>query len=186
MKKLKFLIRKPAINMMVALSALFVSICALIVSVQEIRIMRTQQRASMYSFLTIKRIYNSEGFGYVLKNSGNGLAQINTYQVSYDGNHFQNWQDLVNSFMPEGEQVNYNSMRSNSISEQMITDGESVDLFFIAWNNLTQNLLPELESIDIEICYSSLLGESWVINNSQMRSSIKSECFINTEKQFIN
>ncbi len=72
------------INSVVAFSAVFMSACALYISVQEVRIMRIQQKASMFPYLTVSRIYNSEGFGIRIKNSGNGLARIDSYQVFND------------------------------------------------------------------------------------------------------
>lgn len=67
MKKVISIIKKINTNLLVASSAVFISFCALFISVQEIKIMRSQQKASMYPYLTLGWTYNSEGFGVELK-----------------------------------------------------------------------------------------------------------------------
>ena len=78
MKTLITLVKKINTNLLVASSAVFISLCALFISVQEMKIMREQQKATMYPYLTLGWVYNSDGFGVELKNSGNGLAKINS------------------------------------------------------------------------------------------------------------
>lgn len=55
--------------MMVTFAALVINLCALFVSVQEVRIMRKQQKVSMLPYLSVSRSCTGEGFGYFLKNS---------------------------------------------------------------------------------------------------------------------
>ena len=69
--------KKINTNLFVAGTALIVSVCALFLSVQEIRIMRIQQKANMYPYITVGWTFSGQGFGVELKNSGNGLAKIN-------------------------------------------------------------------------------------------------------------
>ncbi|MEL6970788.1 MAG: hypothetical protein AAFO02_11515, partial [Bacteroidota bacterium] len=45
-------------NFIIAASAVVISLCALLVSLQEVRIMRQQQKATMFPFVTASRAYN--------------------------------------------------------------------------------------------------------------------------------
>jgi len=65
--------------------------------------MRTQQKASIYPYLTIGSSYTSKGFGIELKNSGNGLAKINSYQIYNDSIYFKDWFDVLQTLAPDAK-----------------------------------------------------------------------------------
>jgi len=69
----------------------------------RIHIMRTQQKASIYPYLTIGSSYTSKGFGIELKNSGNGLAKINSYQIYNDSIYFKDWFDVLQTLAPDAK-----------------------------------------------------------------------------------
>ena len=83
-------------TLLIAISAVFISVCALFVSIQEVRIMRTQQKVSLYPYLTVGNFFNSQGFGIYINNSGTGLAKINSYQIFDGKKYFKNWQEVIN------------------------------------------------------------------------------------------
>ncbi|WP_299676538.1 hypothetical protein [uncultured Dokdonia sp.] len=70
-------LKKGNTNLIVAGAALFISLCALMIYIQEVHIMRAQQKATMYPYLILGSVYNEKGFGFQIKNSGNRLAKIN-------------------------------------------------------------------------------------------------------------
>lgn len=166
MKKITSYFKKLNTNSLVAFSAVFISLCALLISIQEIRIMREQQKATMYPYLTIGYKYNREGFGVELKNSGNGLAKINSYKVFNDSIYFNNWLEVLKTYSPNSKSIGYNNITtSGNIRNLMISPNETKELIFIKWNEETRALQPLLESIKITIDYESLLGEHWIIDN---------------------
>lgn len=63
--------------MIVALSAVLIGICALVVSVVQVRIMREEQHASVWPRLVLAQSY-SQGrrFGVVVSNPGIGPAVV--------------------------------------------------------------------------------------------------------------
>ena len=69
-------------NLIVALAAVVISVCALYISVQEVRIMRMQQRISLYPYVKVSQSYGAEGFSITARNSGSGLAKINFFELS--------------------------------------------------------------------------------------------------------
>ncbi|MDT7831485.1 hypothetical protein RQM59_03780 [Flavobacteriaceae bacterium S356] len=154
------------INGLVAGSALFISACALFLSIQEVRIMRTQQKASMYPYLTYNWTYTGEGFGIELKNSGNGLAKITSYKVFNDSIYFRDWIDVLKHYMPEAKTIGYATIStSGNIRDQMISPGETKQLIFIKWNEESRVLETKTRNLKISICYSSLLDEHWAIQH---------------------
>ncbi len=184
MKKIIAKIKSLNTNLLVAGSALFISACALFLSLQEVRIMRTQQKASMYPYLTIGGTYNNEGFGIELKNSGNGLAKINSYKIFNDSIYFKDWFDILKTYMPESTIINYSNVStSGNIRNQMIAPGETKQLIFIEWNRDSRILEPKLENLKITICYESLLGENWFINDG-IPTQINNDCKILVAEEF--
>lgn len=159
-------LKKIETNLLVAGSALFISACALFLSVQEVRIMRTQQKASMYPYLTYNWSYTGEGFGIELKNSGNGLAKITSYKVYNDSIYFRDWIDVLHHYMPEAKTIGYASIStSGNIRDQMISPGETKQLIFIKWNEESRVLETKTRDLKISVCYSSLLDEHWAIHD---------------------
>lgn len=159
-------VRVGNINLLVAGCALFISACALFLSIQEVRIMRTQQKATMYPYVTCSWTYTGKGFGIELKNSGNGLAKITSYKVSNDSIYFRDWIDVLAHYMPEAKTIGYGSISTvGNIRDQMISPGETKQLIFIEWNEESRILETRTRDIKISIGYSSLLDEHWTIQN---------------------
>lgn len=185
-KRIQLLFRKvkfPSLNTIVASNALLLSACALYISIQEVRIMRTQQKATMFPYLTITKTYNSDGYGIIIKNSGNGLAKINSYQVYTDSIHFKDWFDVLQTLSPESK-INYSMINTvGSIQNEMITPEEKLNLIFLRWTDETRLFEEFLDMLKIRICYSSLLEEHWVVTDNNT-STLINRCAVEMEKEF--
>lgn len=170
-------------NLFVGACALFISTCALFISTQEIRIMRVQQKASMYPYLSISKIYNANGFGFTLKNSGNGLAKINSYQVFNDSVFFRSWFDVIKTNIPNSK-IDYSMVKTaGNIKDEMLTPNEKVNLIFFKWSPETRAFEKHFNNLKIKICYSSLLNENWIVSNNKSRSQVDN-CKLEIEKEF--
>jgi len=170
-------------NLVVAGCALFVSACALYISTQEVRIMRDQQKATMYPYLSISKTYNSNGFGIAVTNSGNGLAKVNSYQLFKEGIFFRDWFDVVMTSIP-GSKIDYTMVKtSGNIKDEMITPNESVNLIFFQWSPETRAFQKHFEDLQVKICYSSLLDDSWIVTTMEA-STTTEECVIQVEREF--
>lgn len=177
-------LKKANTNMIVAGCAVLISACALAISIQEVRIMRVQQKASMYPYVTIDRVYNSEGYGFRIRNTGNGLAKINTYQIYNDSLYFKEWMDVAKTLAPEISELNYGMIKTaGNVRNQMIPPGETVNLLFLNWTPETRKLERSLSTVDIRLCYSSLLGEHWMVEDG-IPSEIKNPCKPDSAKDF--
>lgn len=176
-------IKKWNTNLVVAGCALFVSVCALFISTQEVRIMRTQQKATMYPYVTIGWTYNGQGFGIEIKNSGNGLAMVHSYKVYNDSIYFKEWFDVINTVAPETVNIDYSMIStSGNIRNQMISPGETKTLIFLKWTPETRVLEKKVRDIKINVCYASLLEEYWIIENgTPLRINTKCEIVPNQE-----
>lgn len=176
--------KKLNMNLIIASTAVVISLCALVVSIQEVRLMRSQQKVSLFPYLTISEFYNSEGFGIRVKNSGTGLAKINSFQVFNDQQYFDNWLEVADAYSLEGDTINYGIMQSNGIKDEIITPNEKVVLVYVDWTKATQNLPTRLNNLNIKICYSSLLDDFWLITKDNVRTELDAPCIKEEEKEF--
>ncbi|TMM57204.1 hypothetical protein FEE95_11995 [Maribacter algarum] len=177
-------IKSANINIIVAFTALLTSVCALYISIQEVHIMRTQQKALMFPYLTLGKIYNSDGFGIRLKNSGNGLAKINSYKIHNDSMYFKDWEQVVQILAPEAKNINYSIIKtSGGIQDEIITPDEDLNLIFLQWTDETRKLEKTIKSLKIEICYSSLLDDYWTVQGKVPVESSK-KCRVDLEMEF--
>ena len=172
-------------NRLLAISALFVSICALFVSIQHVKLISTQQKALMYPYLSIERGYNGEGFGLYLKNNGNGLARIHDYRVFNDSTYFKNWFELFEFYAPDSIKIGYDIIRTDGgMINRVVSPGEECRLIFLIWNENTRLLEKKMRDIQVEICYSSLIDDHWSISLGDAPSEINKPCIQSTEKAF--
>ena len=148
--------------------------------------MRNQQKVSVYPYLTLGPFFNGNGFGIYVRNSGMGLAKINSYQVFNDDKYFKNWQEVMDFYAPEGHGINYNVMSSNSIKDEMIIPKERVDIIRLPWNDETRKLAEKFANLKVKICYSSLLEDHWMIELQGKAEAIENPCEVNEQKEFLN
>ncbi|MEL6863297.1 MAG: hypothetical protein AAFP19_02710 [Bacteroidota bacterium] len=176
--------KKLNMNLIIASTAVVISLCALVVSIQEVRLMRSQQKVSLFPYLTISEFYNSEGFGIRIKNNGTGLAKINSFQVFNDQQYFDTWLQVADAYSLEEDTINYGIMQSNGIKDEIITPNEKVVLVYLDWTKATRDLPSRLTDLNIKICYSSLLNDYWLITNDETRMELDAPCKVDEEKEF--
>ena len=171
-------------NQIVAVSALLISSCALLVSIVEMRTMKVQQKAMVYPHLDFGERYNSNGFSIIAKNTGTGLAIINSVEVFDGDRNFNNWLDIIDHYMPPDHGIDYDVMGSTQINGKVIPAGEEVRVFFIPWSDKSRALVNRLINLDYRICYCSLLEDCWEITKDKQFPASIGKCEFNTEVSF--
>ncbi len=170
-------------NLVIAVTALIISGCALLLSLQEIRIMRVQQEATMYPHLMLGNSYNSTGYGWKLKNGGNGIARIRSFKISQNSVFFKDWQDVISSVSGGKFSLDYNIMSTGKVREVLLAAGEEINIFSVRWTELSRELEPLTTSLNIEICYESLLGDTWLLKD-EIVNEIEEGCDIVKSQEF--
>ncbi len=172
--------------MLIALSAVVISVCALVVSIYEVRIMRSEQRLSAFPYLSISKFYSGKGFGLRVKNSGTGLALIKSYKIRAGDNYFQSWQEVIDHYAPEGHSINYGIMSTNGLQDEVLTPNEEVILFEVQWTEESRALSQEVDDLEIRVCYASLLEDYWVVKSDKGRIQLSGPCKPNLKEEFMN
>ena len=172
--------QKP--EMIIGLSALMVSLVAVVVSVYSAYIDRAYARASVWPRLTLsKSDYYKDGlpiYEYRIENAGTGPAVIKYAYVSADGTYFSRWSQVFEHFNLEVENVT-----QSHISSRVVPAGKS---FAAQYTNNTEfmPLWRRIDSkIDIEICYCSIYNECWQVDRRTPPQEIAA-CTVDTTKAF--
>ncbi len=145
----------------VAYTAILISICALVVSFYEVRIMRTQQEASVWPYLLIGQNYNAEGFAISAMNKGIGPAKIESLILRVDGEPLDSLHQLFEQTVGPKYKFNYNNYSVNGINQTVLEPGYDKHLIRLPWIPDTYKFIDQLDRMEIEVIYSSILGECW-------------------------
>ena len=159
----------------IAIGVTMISVCALVVSIMQTRIMK-EQRELMHSQasasvwpnlgLVVWKGHNVEDNTIIeyelrLSNSGIGPAIINGVRISYNDKAVRQWGNLFQNFELNGMQT-YRS--NNGISDRVLKPGEELIVLSLTENlPLAQLYFDNSESIKYEILYKSIYNEFWLL-----------------------
>jgi hypothetical protein len=167
-----------------SVSAIIAAIAAVLVAVYETRINREYQRISVWPRLQQSNSFvPGEPYLRTVSNVGVGPALIGSVQVSVDGVPRRTWGEIIQALV--GKPVRghvYSSLNAGAvvlpgkdITVLQLPAGDEAKLF---WE---QTQTPRLS---IQICYSSLYGESWISNSREAQPRPVASCQPDASKEF--
>jgi len=144
--------------------ALIISIVALVTSIYEASIMKSQQKSMVWPYLNITQQSNGEGFEIRITNKGTGPAIVTSVQIDYKGNPVKNVDVLMDSLNPK-RTFEYDILRNSTIGNHVFMSGEEMTLFGLPYNDETRIVQGNIPKIRIRIGYKSVLDEYWYYNS---------------------
>ncbi|MDX1626285.1 MAG: hypothetical protein R3323_07210 [Wenzhouxiangellaceae bacterium] len=148
-----------------SISAIVVGVAALLVSLDQSRVMREEVRASVWPALEVDRIFQTEEgvltLGVRVQNAGVGPALVRRVTV-FDGEDFIETPEQLAQRLPAYETYTY-----AGILGRVIAAGDTWTAFQIGYGP-DSGIEPEqlIEQVGaawrIEVCYCSTLGDCWV------------------------
>ncbi len=186
MEKKSFLevVKEP--QNIITLGVIIISMCALVVSIMQTRIM-SEQRELMYQRSKaevwprlLAGYTKSDGEGntvtelyFSLGNAGVGPAIITDVRVSYKEKAVIDWWDLFKKFdMPKEIRT---TIGNSAIHNSIISNGDG--RIFLNLNNnlpLAQEFFKRLKDVKMEIWYNSIYDDKWKLT-FQNRESVTEE-----------
>ncbi|MFK7954331.1 MAG: hypothetical protein AB8B73_15880 [Ekhidna sp.] len=152
------------------LIALIVSFAALITTIYEANILKSQQQALVWPYLEVEQSYTSEGFGFVAKNSGTGPAIVTSVEVTHGEEPIASFMDLLDILSPDSS-VNYYENTYRALNSSVFRPGEERTIFFMEWTPNNRALLKKAKDIKITVEYKSVLDDFWVYESDKGKSS---------------
>lgn len=171
-------------DMIVGLSALLVSLVAVIVGVYSAYVDRAYARSSVWPSVQIYRSYykeNEQGdwnYSYLILNNGTGPALIKSVQIKLDKQNLKNWSELrVGTGI---DQANYSQSQLN---KSVIPANQRIVFFQTSDEKLINGLNSIDEKLQFEVCYCSIYDECWQVNRSSVTEEVE-KCQIIDKQEF--
>lgn len=171
-------------QMITALAAVVLGLCALGISLVEINVMRSEQRAEVWPYLQIQTRYNQEGFAIEIENRGTGPARIQSAIMRIDNEVVRDWPVIITKVLGEGHGVDYSVYRTGRLQKQVFSSGAEQNLFSVPWTDETRRLVKGLDALTYEVCYCSIFDDCWEMTQDDLPELGK--CSTNEGQQFRN
>lgn len=158
-------IRRSAREFVLPVFAIIISISALGVSVLEVSALRGQQKASVWPYVEVSRIYSNEGFEVTLTNKGVGPALLKDVKLSHQGQPItftEQLDELILQSVGREQAFSFETYMSKQVSNDVLTPAESIILFGVPWTEATRRFVDIAgENIEVDGCYCSIYDECW-------------------------
>lgn len=164
-------------EMIIAGSALIVSLITAFVSIYSAFIDRAYARASVWPRLEISRSYSKEHFFYSVSNKGTGPAVVQYARLSLDDQPVTSWSEYLHKQLgQEAEHV------QSHIGSLVISAGENIKPMQIKGTKVALQL-AEQDSLSIELCYCSIYNECWLVDRGNNPQPV-AQCHIDNSIRF--
>ena len=159
-------------EMLVGISAVLIGVCALVVSLYETRLMRSEQRSAVLPLLELSRSYYATDYdddaanwrlSLQAENVGIGPARVDDFRVLVDGEPQPTWSAAMQALLGRDALVMYGQ---STINGRTIPPERLVTMFDLNNTELARELVAEFERIDFEACYCSVFDECWTTSYS--------------------
>lgn len=157
-------------DFIVALLAVIIGLCTMIVYIYQANIMSKQMHASVWPYLQPNFTDGKEGIFIKVNNKGVGPAIVKSAYVIADGERYADSKKNLDSlaFKLTGNRQLLNGY--TNLKDRVISAGEVIDFIEITDSAsvvLFKKALYNKHSISIEICYCSVYGDCWIVNGAQ-------------------
>jgi hypothetical protein len=164
------------LDMIVAVSVIFISVVSLVVSIEHGRTMgelvRENQKmvaGSTMPFLTyggshFDPVTNQRGLKLILKNGGVGPARIDWFELRYKGVPYSSEKALLHACCSAALPKDDKGIFYANVSGMMLPQRESIDFIDLnsdAGLDLLNALDHARQDIRVQACYCSVLEECW-------------------------
>lgn len=156
------LLKNP--EMIVAISAVVIGACALLLAFFEVRIMRADQRASVLPVLELSRSFSRNDnpddpvarIMFSAENVGTGPAKVETFRVTVDGEPHDSWRSAIRALI--SKDIDYGQ---STIRGRTIPPGRLIQMFTLADPGLATEIYAQFDRLDYAACFCSVYGECW-------------------------
>ena len=155
-------LREP--EMIVALSAVVIGLCALLISLMQVRMMHEQQHASVWPRLTILPSYSERGLSVEISNPGLGPAIVRSVEVAVGGKTQRTWRDVLSSVAPNAKNYGFTV---STINHRILPPAEKIVALTVPDPVVGEQAIRRWDQLRMEICYCSLYERCWVAASDQ-------------------
>ena len=168
-------------EMIVALSAVLVGVCALAVSIYQSMLMREQQQVSVWPHIEIGREYRREAgdkrvFKLVVENTGIGPARLQTMRLTLDGKYQPDWATTIKALGLSEDNIQSRA----SLAGRVLLPGNSIPAVTInddpGKSTLESDTSGATPRLDVEICYCSIYDRCYRVSYARQEDVAVGSC----------
>lgn len=144
--------------MVAALSAVFVGVCALGVSVYTAKLQRQQIEAQAWPYLQLW--WSNVDRRYSVSNRGVGPAQVRDMKVFVDGVEVASWREAFLRLTDRPLECS----RESFVARRVLAANEDVSMLELCNDVDLTDFSAARSRLQREICYCSVLDECWLLS----------------------
>lgn len=148
----------------IALTALIVSISAVVVGTYEASLQRAHDRAEVWPHLELTTWATPKGAEIRLENAGIGPAIVHSVEVRVDGRPAHDWNDVLEAITGKRP----HDLSNSTSADHVIRAGDRVTLVGAPAADLPPGMWDYVKRVSIRVCYSSVFGESWLLESKHL------------------
>ncbi|MCI4671259.1 MAG: hypothetical protein MRZ79_24175 [Bacteroidia bacterium] len=175
-------ISKPSFRYFGTGLAILISISALMVSIYEANLLRTEQRALVWPYLSVRHSYNSQGFSFIATNNGTGPAIVKSVEVSLNDTLMEDYDQLLDLVRPQ-RKIGYDFIRMGALNNTVMKAGEEREIFHMPWTEETRLMAARLAKAQFKVNYCSVLEDCWI---HEKKSNSHEKGKFSAKKEFAN
>lgn len=160
--------KRSIIELVVAGSAVFISLCALIVSYKQVSLMDRQMHLSVTPRLSIGSS-NSLKDGYFnigIINNGIGPAEILDMEIKIDSTPVANWNEFFEQLYPTNNVIKNRTL--SKVNDRLMAAKDYFSFIEINDSNWTSIYMKNKHRISMRICYKSLFNDYYEVERQSM------------------
>ena len=159
-------------ELIVASSAIFVSLATLFVYVYQAKIMQSQLHASVWPYLEWGTT-NYQKFEIIVQNKGIGPALVKNVQMKIDGKKISGYAELLDSLFGKKRQKYF--FITSYLNRRVLAAGEIVKPIQVEDSLFATKIDSALRihNFELEICYCSIYNDCWKTNGLEV---VESDC----------
>lgn len=153
--------RRWSVDRWIALLSALISLCVLTYQIKQGTADQRYKRLSVQPHINLSFLFNDEGSGWRMGNSGPGPAQVRWFAVSVDGKPQRDWDQFADSLgIPKGVSYRFTVPYPGTL----IPPGPGPRLFWIDAGPEADILVKNYQRVIPELCYCSLYEECWRVS----------------------
>jgi len=167
-------------EMLIAISALIISVITAFTSLFSAFTDRTYARASAWPRLEIARSHDAElSHQYIVFNNGTGPALIKHAKVSFAGQPLKSWDQLLSNLgNPEA------SFSQSHIGNIVLPAQQKITAFHLRTPKAVAAYYANPAPVSIELCYCSIYDECWLVDRNNQPTEV-AQCQIDESERFL-
>ncbi|HEX3866143.1 MAG TPA: hypothetical protein VHV78_05290 [Gemmatimonadaceae bacterium] len=144
----------------IALTALVVSVSAVVVGIYEASLQRAHDRAEVWPRVDVSTYVSPKTASVTVANTGLGPAIIQSVIVTVDGKPYRNWDEVLEVLLGTSPK----RRDERTVAERALRGGDETTVLSVPMEEWPPGFWDYIGRVDVRICYASVFGDRWMLD----------------------